>query len=145
MSMSLCSQTGLPYLTIQVLNTIVFFIDIWYTSLTSVHNIYEHVYLIWILIWKFWIELCPLNLNYTTSFVKVQIRSDTPSHAIPDAVYLPCALNWAKLVWTGHSHPKQMLIFFRCQCNALAWGGKSYCCCLPLKVVKFKYAANESS
>ena len=40
----------------------------------------------------------PLNLDYTTSFVKVQTRSDMTSHAIPDIVYLPYAPNWAKLV-----------------------------------------------
>ena len=34
----------------------------------------------------------PLNLNYTTSFVKVQI-----SHTIHNTVYLPWTLNWAKL------------------------------------------------
>ena len=42
MSVSLCTQTGLCYLTIQVLNTRVCFIDIWYTSLTSVHYNLEH-------------------------------------------------------------------------------------------------------
>ena len=40
----------------------------------------------------------PLDLNYTTSFVEVQTRSDVTSHAIPDTVYLACTLNWAKLV-----------------------------------------------
>ena len=45
-----------------------------------------------------------LNLNYTTSFVKVQIsRSDAKSCTIPTTVYFPCALNWAKLVWTGYN------------------------------------------
>ena len=39
-----------------------------------------------------------LYLNYTTSFVKVQIRSDAPSHTIPDTVFLPYVLNWVKLV-----------------------------------------------
>ena len=34
-----------------------------------------------------------LNLNYTTSLVKVQTRSDATSHPIPDTVYLQCALN----------------------------------------------------
>ena len=40
----------------------------------------------------------PLNLNYRPSFVKVQIRSDMPSHTISDAVSLPHVLNWAILV-----------------------------------------------
>ena len=34
-----------------------------------------------------------LNLNYITSFVRVQIRSGMTSHTIPDTVDLPCALN----------------------------------------------------
>ena len=42
LSASLCTQTGLPYLTIQVLNTRVHFIDISYTSLTSVHYNLKH-------------------------------------------------------------------------------------------------------
>ena len=52
---------------------------------------------------SFKLSFSPLNLNYTTYFVKVQIRSDVKSHAIHDTVFLPCALNWAKLVWTGHN------------------------------------------
>ena len=32
-----------------------------------------------------------LNLDYTTSLVKIQIRSEATSHAIPDTVYLSCA------------------------------------------------------
>ena len=41
-SVSLCTQTGSHYLTIQVLNTIVCFIVVWYSSVTSVHNNLEH-------------------------------------------------------------------------------------------------------
>ena len=40
----------------------------------------------------------PLILDYTTSFVKVQMRSDVTSHTILDTVYMPCTLNWSKLV-----------------------------------------------
>ena len=97
MSASLHTQTRLCHLTIQVLNTRVWFLDIWYTPLTSIDYNLEHGVAIITESFR------PLNLNYTTSFVKVQIRSDTTSHAIPDAVYFPCALNWAKLVWTGHN------------------------------------------
>ena len=39
----------------------------------------------------------PLNLNYATAFVKVQIRSDIASQAIPDTVHLSCAT-------TGKNH-----------------------------------------
>ena len=92
MSTSLCTQTGLHNLTIQVLNTRVWYLDIWYTSLTSVHYILEHGLPI------VTESFSTLNLIYTTTFVKVQIRSDMPSHAIPDTVYLPCALNWFALV-----------------------------------------------
>ena len=42
MSVSLCTQTVLRHLTIQVLNTRVWFLNIWYTSLTSVHSKLEH-------------------------------------------------------------------------------------------------------
>ena len=45
----------------------------------------------------------PLNQDYTTSFVKVRNRSDMTSHAMPDTVYLPGALNWPKFVWTGYN------------------------------------------
>ena len=43
-----------------------------------------------------------LNLNYTSSFVKVWIRNDVTSHAIPDTVYLACTLNWPKLISTDY-------------------------------------------
>ena len=97
MSVSLHTQTGLHNLTIQVLNTNIHFIGIWYTSLTSVHYNLEYGLVIVIE------SLSLLNLNYTTSFVKVWIRSDTTSHTIPDTVYLPWTLNQATPVWTGHS------------------------------------------
>ena len=42
MSVSLCTQTRWPNLTIQVLNTRVCFLDIWYNSCTSVHSNLEH-------------------------------------------------------------------------------------------------------
>ena len=42
MSASLCTQTGLHCLIIQVLNTRVWFLNIQYTSLTSVHSNLEH-------------------------------------------------------------------------------------------------------
>ena len=87
MSASLHPQTGLRHLTIQVLNTRVWFLDIWYTPVTSIDYNLEHGVAIITESFR------PSNLNYTTSFVKVQIRSDMTSYAIPDTVYLSCALN----------------------------------------------------
>ena len=87
MSASLRTQTGLHYLTIQVLNTKVCFIDIWYTSLTSVHYNLEHRL---VNITK---SFSPLNLNYTTSLVKVWIRSDAKSHAISD-LFQACFMSY---------------------------------------------------
>ena len=97
MSLSLCTQTGLPNLTSQILNTRFWFLDLLYNSFTSVH--YNLEYGLAIITNSFSLH----NLNYITSLVKVQIRSDMTSHAIPDTVYLPCVLNCTKLVWTGHS------------------------------------------
>ena len=60
-------------------------------SLTSVHYNLEHGLIV--------IEsFSLLNLDYITSFVKVQTRSEITSYDIPNTVNLPCALNWAKLV-----------------------------------------------
>ena len=87
MSASLHTQTWLHNLTIQVLNIIVWYLDIWYTSLTFVH--YNLEYGLAIVTESF----SSLNLYHTTSFVKVWIRSDIPSYAIPDAVYFPATLN----------------------------------------------------
>ena len=42
MSVNLCTQTGLHCLIIQVLHTRVWFLNIWYTSLTSIHSNLEH-------------------------------------------------------------------------------------------------------
>ena len=95
MSVSLHTQTGWPNLTSQILNTWVHFIDIWYTSLTSVHYNLEHELAI--------VTESFSNLSYTTSFANIWIRCDATRQAVPDIVYLPCALNWAKLVWTGPS------------------------------------------
>ena len=66
------------------------FLDIWYPSLTFVHYNSEHRLAI------VTESFCPLNLYHTTSFVKVQIRSNATSHAIPDTVYFLCqtGLNW---------------------------------------------------
>ena len=86
MSVSLYTQTGLHYLAIKV-QIQVCFIDISCTSLTSVHYNLEHGLAI------VTESFGPLNLNYTTSFVKIQMRSDVTSHAIPYTVYLPCTLN----------------------------------------------------
>ena len=97
MSESLCTQTGLHCLTIQVLNTRVYFIYIWCTSLTSIHNNLDHGLTI---VTK---SFSSLDLDYTTSFVKIQTRSDAISHTILDNVYLSCTLNWSKLVWTGYN------------------------------------------
>ena len=69
-SASLCTQTLSPCLTIQILNTRVYFIDSWYTSLTSVHYNLEHGLAI------VTDSFSLLNLDYTTSFVKVWTRSD---------------------------------------------------------------------
>ena len=87
MSVSLCTRTGLHHLTIQVLNA-----RVCYTSLTSVHNHLEHGLV------NVTESFSPLDLNYTTAFVKAQTKIDVTSHVIPDTVYLPCTLNWAKLV-----------------------------------------------
>ena len=65
MSASLCTQSGLHCLTIQVLNIRVCFIDIWYTSLTSIQYNLEHVLAI------ITESFSPLNLDHTTSFVKI--------------------------------------------------------------------------
>ena len=92
MSVCLCTQTGLHNLTSQILNTRVHFTDIGHTSLTCVHFNLEHGLAI------VTESFSLLNLYYTTSFGKVWIRNDILSHTIPDTVYLPCALNWAKLV-----------------------------------------------
>ena len=46
MSVSLCTQTGLHCLIIQVLNMRGWFLNIWYTSLTSVHSNLEHQFTI---------------------------------------------------------------------------------------------------
>ena len=104
MSTSLHTQTGLPNLTSEILNTRAWFLDLWYTSFTSVH--YNLEYGLAIIAESFSL----LNLNHTNYLFKFQISSDRTSHTIPDAVYLPYILNWAKLVWTGHSQPKQVLI-----------------------------------
>ena len=82
MSASLHTETGLPNLTIQILNTRVHFIDIRYTPFTSVHYNLEHGLAI------VTGDFSPLNLNYTNSFVKVQIRSDAPSHAISCNIFV---------------------------------------------------------
>ena len=103
MSASLHTQTGLHYLTIQVLSTRVYFLDICCTSLTSVHYNLEHGLV------TVTESFSLLNLDYTTSFVKVWTRSDVTSHAIPDTVYLPCALNWPKPV-SASSHQLYLLM-----------------------------------
>ena len=95
MSASLHTQTGLPNFTSEILNTRAWFLDLWYTSFTSVH--YNLEYGLAIVTESFH----PFNLDYTTSLVKVWIRSDVTNHTIPDTVYLPCTLNWFKLVCTG--------------------------------------------
>ena len=49
----------------------------------------------------------PLNLDYTTSLVKVQIRNDMTSHAIPDTVHLSCmttSKNQFELVTASLNH-----------------------------------------
>ena len=71
------------------------FFDIWCIFLTSVQYNLEHG------LANVIESFSLLNLNYITSSVKVQIRSDMTSHAISDTVYVPCALNWPKLVCAG--------------------------------------------
>ena len=95
MSVSLHTPTDLHNLTIQVLNTRVQFIDIWYTSLTSVHYNLEHGLAIVTQ------SFSPLILNYITFFVKVWIRSDATSHVISNTAYFAMhtelgqtGLNW---------------------------------------------------
>ena len=75
MSVSLCTQTRLHNLTIQVPNTRVWFPDLLYiyASFTSLHYDSEHGLL--------------LNLIFTTFLFKVQIRIDKTSHTIPDAIF----------------------------------------------------------
>ena len=72
-------------------NTRVWFLNIWYTSLTSVHSNLEHI-------GNTNRALVHSDLSYTTSLVEVQSRSDTISHAIP---ILSCALQLdpAGLIW----------------------------------------------
>ena len=92
MSGSLCTQTRLHNLTIQVLNTRVWFLDIWFISSISIHCNLEHGLAI------ITESFSLLNLSYITSFVNVWMRSHVIS---PDAAYLPCIHNWAKPVWTS--------------------------------------------
>ena len=106
MSVSLCTQTGLHCLAIEVLNTSVCFIYIWHTSLTSVHNNLEHGLV------TVTESFSLLNLNYTTSLVKVWIRSDMTSHAIPNTMYMPNTLNWAN--WFELATANQS----RCWCHS---------------------------
>ena len=68
----------------------------------------------------------PLNLNYTTSLVKVWIRSDTTSHTIPDAVYLPCVLNWPKLVCAGSNHLLPLMCSTKYYADVSSRTGKSH-------------------
>ena len=82
MSVSLRTETGLHCLTIQVLNTRVCFIDIWYTSLTSVHYNLEDGLAIMTE------SFSALYLDYITSFVKVQTRGYVTSHTMPDTVFV---------------------------------------------------------
>ena len=81
-STSLGTQTGYNHFTIQVLNIRVWFLEIWYTPFTSVHYNLEHELAI------VTESFSPLNLNYTTSLVKVWIRSDMIRHTIVDTVHL---------------------------------------------------------
>ena len=78
MSASLHIQTRLHYLIIQVLNIRVCFMAVWYTSLTFVHDNFEYGLAI---ITEYFSQL---DLDKTTSFVKVQTRSDA---SIIDGVF----------------------------------------------------------
>ena len=98
---SLHTQTGLCRLTIQVLNTRVWFLDIWYTSLTSIHNNLKHGLV------TVTESFSSLDLDYIISFVKVQIRSDVTGHAIPDTLHLSYATtskNQFEIVTVSLSH-----------------------------------------
>ena len=64
-SASLHTQTGSPCLICHILNTRIWIIDIRYISLTIVHNNLEHGLAI------VTESFSLLNLDYTTSFVKV--------------------------------------------------------------------------
>ena len=90
-SASLHIQTGLHCLIIHVLNTRACFRDIWCTSLSSVHCNLECGLAI------VTESFSPLDLVHITLFVKVPIRSEVTNHAIPDNIYLSCALNWFEL------------------------------------------------
>ena len=77
----------------------------WCASLTSVHNNLEHGLAI------VTESFSPLDLDYTTSFVKFQIRSDMTSHAILDNVYLSCTTtskNQFELVTASLNHVLSM-------------------------------------
>ena len=63
--LSLYTQTGVPYLNIQVQNTRVCFLDIWCTSLTSVYNNLAQG------LATVTESFSKINLDYITSLVKV--------------------------------------------------------------------------
>ena len=86
MSVSLCNKTGLHCLIIQVLNTRVWFLNIWYTSLTSVHSNLEHELAI---LTESFSPLQSELHNLPSSLIEVQIRSDVTSYAIPF-----CHMHW---------------------------------------------------
>ena len=59
--------------------------------------------------------------------MKVRIRSDTASHAVPNNVYLSCTLNWFELAWTGHSQLRHWWCKVDADVIALSSGtGKSH-------------------
>ena len=67
-SVSLQTQTELLYLTSQILNTRVWFLDIWYSPFTSIQQNLEHGLAT---ITK---SFSPLNLNYTTPLSKSELE-----------------------------------------------------------------------
>ena len=91
-SVSLCTQTELPNLTIQVLK---------YKSPLHRYNSYTYLTSIYynlelglaIVIESFSL----LDLDYITSFFKLQIRSDVASHAILILSICQTGLNWPQL------------------------------------------------
>ena len=102
MSVSLHTKTGLCHLTFQVLNIRVSFLKILYTSFTSVHSNLVHGLAI------LQRALVHSNLNYTTSLVEVQSRSDAAKPRYPwYCLFVMCTklnptgLNWFQPTWTA--------------------------------------------
>ena len=125
MSVSLHTQTGLHNLTSQILNTRVHFIDIWYTSLTSVHYNLEHG-LATVTVLVHW--------TCTTQSPLSKSKLEVMKQATLFLILSICHAHWTGPNWFELATANQS----RCWCNALTWDGKSHCHSLPLEVVKIR-------